>query len=294
MKNKFKILFSLLGLILFFTGCTPDNPQMEALLDKSALKFSVTVDTSNPNKIIMTSQTPNVTPYWVTPMGISTKLIDTIDIPFPGTDTIIYNVEGAGGLTQADPYVINIKTIDPSYVSDTLWTLLAGGLGKSKTWNLDLDANGVSKYFAGPLYFYGTNDSWLSVTEGIAVGGDSWNWCPTWSGNTWLMPAGNYGSMIFDLIGDVHFTSDNNMISSLGTQSGKYMLYPSSHTMTTTGATIIHDSGNNGNVSKWGNIRVMSLTADHMQLGVLRDNPNAGGACYLVYNYVSQTYYSAH
>jgi len=41
-------------------------------------------------------------------------------------------------------------------VDNILWTLLSGGVDKEKTWYLDLDAEGVSRYFAGPLYFYGT------------------------------------------------------------------------------------------------------------------------------------------
>jgi hypothetical protein len=296
MKNKLKILLQFLGLAMLFVACTPDNPKMAALLNKSQLQFTVVPDASNPNKIVLTSLTPNVTPYWVTPMGNSTSLVDTIDIPFPGTDTIYYSVEGAGGLVTAEPYVLTITTIDPSYVSDPLWTYLAGGLGYSKTWVLDLDANGVSKYFQGPLYFYGTYDSWETVTAGVTApsGADSWNWCPSWSGNTWLMPAGNYGTMTFDLKNGVHFTSNNLMIPALGSASGKYMLSPNTHTLTTTGAEILHDLGNDPNVTSWGSIKVMSLTANTMQLGVMRHTCSAGGPCTLVYNFVSQAYYESH
>ena len=131
MKNQLKIFLWIMGSMLFFAACTPDNPQLAPLLTKSALQFSVTPLASNPNKIVLKSETPKVTPYWVTPVGTSTKVVDTIDIPFPGTDTIMYNVFSQGGMSTADPTVLKITTLDPEAVSDTIWTDLTGGLGKS-------------------------------------------------------------------------------------------------------------------------------------------------------------------
>lgn len=277
MKNRFKIFFSLLGLMLLFTGCTPDNPHMAALLDKSALKFSVTQDPSNPNKVILTSETPNVTPYWVTPMGNSTRVVDTIDIPFPGTDTIYYSVEGAGGLTQADPYVVNITTIDPAAVSGQMWVDLAGGYGKSKTWVLDLNpADGSSKLFSGPIYFAGLN-----------ADGTTWEWDAAWY--SWIMPLGDYGTMTFNLIGNANFSSDNKMIPSLGTASGHFMLWPDQNLLQTSGAQLIHSTSQGTGQNWFAKLKIVSLTANGLQIMATTDNSN-----WVFYNYVSQDYYNSH
>ena len=82
--NKIFKLFSILSMVsIVFLDCTPDEYQLKAPLDKSALKFSVTKDATNPNKFILKSLTPNAQAYWETPVGTSVKLTDTIVIPFP-------------------------------------------------------------------------------------------------------------------------------------------------------------------------------------------------------------------
>lgn len=92
-----------------------------------------------------------------------------------------------------------------------------------KTWLLDLDADGVSKYFAGPLYFYGTDDSWESMAlyksgksseeiKTLLGIEDTWNWEPDWKGNTWLMPEGDYGTMTFGLKGNATVVVDHKML----------------------------------------------------------------------------------
>lgn len=55
----------------------------------------------------------------------------------------------------------DVTTIDADYVSDQMWADLTGGIGKSKTWVLAIDANGVSKGgFTSPIYFGGTGWEW--------------------------------------------------------------------------------------------------------------------------------------
>jgi hypothetical protein len=289
MKNRFKILYVFLGLALLFTACTPTDYELGGLLDKSALKFSVTQDAADPNMIILKSLTPGVTPQWITPLGRSTRMQDTCKIPFSGTYRFIYGVESAGGLVQADTLTVNITTNNLSYVNDPLWTKLSGGVGNSKTWYLDLNASAVSKYFAGPLYFYGTNDSWESVTNGVKVGGDSWNWSPDYPGNSWLMGAADFGSMTFDLKNGAHATINHLTIAARGTEHGTYMLDQNAHTLKITDAAILHDSGRDGIVTQWGNCKVLSLTENTMQLAVLRDN-SSEGKCLLVYNFISKPY----
>ena len=229
----------MLGLILAMFACQPDEFNLGGVLSKSDLEYSITQDATDPNMVILESLTPGVTPLWVTPMGRSTRVKDTLRFPFAGDYEFIYGVESAGGLVQADAFQLNITTNNFDYVTNPLWTMLTGGVGQSKTWVLDLfpkdEAPTYAKYFVGPLYFYGTDDSWATVTEGQTVEGDSWNWKADWAGNgSWLFGSEtqlDYGTMTFDLIGGAHLTVDHKI---LGRQeSGTFMLDATNHTMRT-------------------------------------------------------------
>ncbi len=311
MKNKLKILYPLFGLVLLFTACTPDNPELGALLDKSKLSFTVAASSENANDIVLTSLTPNATPMWVTPYGRSTRVKDTVNIAFPGIYKFVYGVESAGGFVQADTTVITVSTVDKNAVSGAMWVNLAGGYGNEKTWYLDLDANKKSKYWTGPMYYYGTEDSWASLAlyaagyttaqVKTALGiSDTWNWSPSYSGNTWLMAAVDFGSMTFNLkngpYATVNHTSTTNGITMGGQQSGTYMLDETNHTIKLTDVTLIHPYEYDGKVKTWGGLlKIFSLTANSMQIGVLRDKALSGeDACYYVYNFVSKDYYDAH
>jgi len=274
MKKTFKIIYVLLGLVWLLSACTPEDYQMGPLLSKSALKFTVTPDASNPNKLVLESQTPNAQPYWVTPVGTSLRMKDTIVIPFPGKDTIFYHVESAGGLVTADPFVIDIKTLDADYVSGPMWVNLTGGVGKSKTWVLDLDANGISKYFAGPFYF----------------GGTGWEWDPAFKDIPWAgVSAGDYGTMTFDLKGNANFSSDNKMFPEFSGK-GTFMLFPDKKELITYGAQVLHDKAQGGGVANWNaRMTIKTLDADHMQLIAYKDANN-----WLIYNYITKDYYDSH
>lgn len=295
--RNFKIYTLLLGLVLALFACSPDEFNLGGVLSKDDLNYRITQDAADPNMVILESLTPGVTPLWITPMGRSTRVKDTLRFPFAGDYQFIYGVESAGGLVQADAYPLSITTNNFDYVNDPLWTLLTGGVGQSKTWVLDLFTKDVAptygKYFKGPLFFYGTNDSWESVTNGVAVGGDSWNWQADWVGNgSWMFGSEtrlDYGTMTFDLIDGAHLTTDHLI---LGRQeSGTFMLDAVNHTMRSTDAYILHDAGRDGVVIDWGDLKVMSLTENTMQLAALRDAALSGeGACLLVYNFISKDY----
>ncbi|HEY6915832.1 MAG TPA: hypothetical protein VI413_14235, partial [Paludibacter sp.] len=233
--NKIFKLFSILSLVtIVFFACTPDQYELKAPLDKSALKFSVTKDATNPNKFILKSLTPNAQPFWVTPVGTSVKMTDTIVIPFPGKDTIMYSVETPGGIVTANPYAFEVTTIDEAYVSGQMWTDLTGGINKSKIWVLAIDDNGVSKGgFTSPFYF----------------GGTGWEWDPNFSDIGWAgVSKGDYGTMTFDLIGNANFKSDNKMFPDLS-GTGTFMLFPGSKELITYGAQVLHDKAQGGAVA---------------------------------------------
>lgn len=291
MKRMFRYLYASLGLVLLLVSCTPNDYEMGAVMSKSDLKFSITQNSSDPNMVVLSSNTAGAAPYWSTPLGRSTRVQDTCKLPFPGTYKFVYGVMSAGGFVKADTVVVNITTTNLSYVNDPLWTMLTGGAGHEKTWVLDLfpDTPKMAKIFAGPLYFYGTDDSWTTVTDKLpASGSDSWNWCPDYKGNSWLMPAGDYGTMTFSLKGNATVTVNHLMIPSRGTEVGSYFLDVNAKMLTMTDATPLHDAGRDAIVLKWGKIKVLSLTDKTMQLAVVRDNDPKEGKCLLVYNFISK------
>jgi hypothetical protein len=272
MKNI--ILIAIFGWVLVFSSCTPDKYNLGNLIDKNALKYSIVPSSTNPNNIVLISLTPNLTPVWVTPVGQSQRIQDTVNIPFPGTYKFVYGVESDGGVVQADTFSIVISTLDQNTVSTPQWTALTGGFGKSKTWVLDLDANGVSKFFGGPIFF----------------GGTGWEWDAGWSGNTWICPALDYGSMTFNLIGNANFSSNNKAIPSLGSATGTFMLYTATNQLQTFGAEVIHDVTQGANVANWyAKMTILSLSDSTMQLIAL-DNASS----WSIYNYISQDYYNSH
>lgn len=276
--------------VVLFTACQPDEFELGDLLKKEELKYSITQDASDPNAIVLQAQNPGHQPFWITPMGRSTLAQDTVRIPFEGEYSFVYGVISAGGVVQADTFKLNLTTTNLNYVNDPLWTLLSGGVGEEKTWYLDLNAEEESRYFAGPLYFYGTDDSWATVTDGEDIEGDSWNWSPDWKGNSWLMPAADYGSMTFSLKGNAVVRVDHTVLGKI--ETGTYFLDVKAKTIQMTDAAPLHDEGRDGQVINWGDLRVMSLTENTLQLGVIRDEALSGeGPALLVYNYVSKDYY---
>jgi hypothetical protein len=304
MKNKFKILYIFLGVILFFTACTPKENELGGLIEKSALKYSITQDATDPNMVILKSMTPGVTPQWITPQGHSTRVEDTLKIPFPGTYKFVYGVESDGGLVQSDTMTLNITTTNLSYVNDPLWTMICGGVGNEKTWLLDITADGVSKYFKSPKYFLGVEENWFTYHDHIATPKLSddeikakygltkiWVYDPVWKETDWMkgeMPAADYGSMTFDLKGGgAHATVNHLTIPGLGTQHGTFLLDATNHTLKLSSAVILHPSviesmAKNG----WDNLKVLTLTDDYMQLHIARsDNDEA-----ICLNFISKDY----
>lgn len=292
MKTKFfNICFSVLAVMtLLFSACQPEEYELGQLLSKEDLKYSIVQDAEDPNMVILMARNDGFAPFWTTPMGRSTNRIDTLRIPFEGNYDFVYGVVTPGGVVQADTFTLELLTSNTDYVKDPLWDLLTGGVGEEKTWLMDLNAEGQSRYFVGPLYFYGTDDSWATVTEGQTVEGDSWSWKADWEGNQWIMPAADYGTMTFSLKGNATVTVNHEVLGRV--ENGTYFLDADAKTLSMTDAAPLHDEGRDGHVINWGDIRVLSLTEDAMQLGVLRDKALSGeDPALFVYNYVSKDYY---
>ena len=297
MKNIFKILSIFLGLALLFTACTPKEYELGSLMDKSNLKFSITQSASDSNMVILKSLTPGVTPQWVTPLGNSVRVQDTVKVAFPGVYKFVYGVESAGGLVQADTVTLNIRTTNLSYVNDPLWTMICGGVGNEKTWLLDITAAGVSKNSTSPKYFCGADENWdtwhdringvkddaIKAKYGLS---DIWLWGPTWSETGWMqsaMPAADYGTMTFDLKGGAaHATITHLTIPAFGTQHGTFLLDAVKHTLKLNNAAILHPSASEGDAKNgWSDVKVLFLSNDYMQINV------PGVACF---NFISKDF----
>lgn len=307
MKNIRLFIFSLLCLA-GVSACMPEEYEL-GTVDVAAedlvpgLAYTVTQDSSDPNTIYLKNLMTGYTPLWEHPQGRSQKNEITLKIAFKGTYTIKFGVETAGGYVYGEPYTLELTTDNLSYVDDPMWNTLTGGNGQSKTWKLDVAADGC-KYYAGPLYFYGTDDWYGNVTGGQEATDyngdgavDSWSWAADWAGNgSWLLGgtgAMDYGTMTFDLIDGAHvkvtrLNADGSVESE---QNGTFLLDTENYSLSMSDAGILHDPGRDAIVTQWGNARVLQLTDDFLQLGVIRDNDPNEGPCLLVYNYISQNYW---
>jgi hypothetical protein len=271
MKNKFKILYLFLGVTLLFTACSPDEYQLGSLLSKGDLQYSITPNTADPNMIILKSLTPGATPLWVTPFGRSNRVDDTVRIAFPGDYKFVYGVQSAGGFVQADTLLVKITTTNLMYVDDPMWTLLTGGPGNEKTWVFDFNADGVSKYFPGPLGFM--------ADETI----DFWSWFPTYAGNEWMATTGDYGTMTFSLKGGPFLNANHLMYPDLGVQNGTYFLDAATKKISFTNALPINNGYTDVDYTKGV---IYSITEDAMQIAY----HNLTKPEYCVLNYTTKEY----
>lgn len=278
-------------------SCTPDDfdlGNMDVNPDDlvEGIAFKIEHDPQNPNIVYLTSlMDSRYTPLWDHPQGRSQANKVTLKIPFEGTYEIKFGVQTRGGIVFGEPATFTIDNFYAGFVDHEMWELLAGGVGQEKTWYLDLDEEGLSRYFVGPLFFYGMDDSWETVTEGKTVEGDSWNWKPDYKGNTWLMAAGDYGTMTFSLKDGATVRVDHKMLANRGVETGTYMIDTDNYTMRMNDASPLHNAERDGHVVDWGNIRILSLTEDYMQLAVIRDKVLSGeDPCLLVYNFIAKDY----
>jgi len=297
MKIK-TIIKAFAGLLcLGITACSPDTYTMESVPNASSLvdgtDYSINVNPKNSNQVILKNNVSGTSAYWtwsaagVTGEGydyVTTSRTDTITLGFANKYTFKLHLEGQGGLSEGSATKdIAITTYALSYMNDSqhLWNNICGGAGKSKTWVLDLDASGKSYYFDGPLYFYPTVDTWDNQAGG---------WCPSYSGNTWLMSATDYGTMTFASITS-HLITTVRPAENVTSESGSYTIDTLTHKLTIKNTSILMDIGRTTVVTKRGDCKIFSLTDSTMQLGVFRDNDPTQGPYELVYNYISKAYY---
>lgn len=302
MKKVIKIFSLLFGVLFILASCKKEDYDLEAVLAKSDIKYSVVQDTkadAGGNTVILKNETPGTLSMWDYGSGRSTRPLDTIHFAFKGEYTIKFSVLSGGSIIEMDPVTITVTQDNLKYVNDPLWTALSGGVGEEKVWILDTEG----KFFTAPLSFYGVNNGWLkegnpwngNANPTGCYGSDCWNWNPdlaTVYGG--MMTNGDYGTMTFSLKTGADF-SNHKLVEGGVEEKGTYFLNTSEKTLTINNATILRDykPAKNGirGVSDWTHYKILSLDENSMQLGVIRDKDVDGeGLCMLVYNFISKQY----
>lgn len=195
-----------------------------------------------------------------------------------------FNATTATRATRAVYEALAVRTVSTARNIAFPTALLAN------TWHIDLRADGSHAHFDGPMYFYGTDDSWRTVTNGEPVVGNSWCWAADYANNSWIVGenARDFGSMTFTEDGHVTIVrtaADGTQT----TEEGTYTLDLNEKTITLQGVDLLGLPAQLALASnKRTNLRILSLTDETMQIGVVRDND----PCLLTFNYVPDKVYS--
>ncbi len=187
-------------------------------------------------------------------------------------------------------------------------------------WSIDLrvnnDKDGYSHYkFVGPLYFYGSDDSWKTITNNQPVTGDSWACAPAYEGDKkGFVGGGNsekpeedygpmncQGTMQFyqgadgkDYVKVTQYTYTETKEADKTTRAYTYTEYNGTFTVDEDNKTIRlsieplipanYAVEKSVKEAKEIDLRIFSLTEESMQLGVFRASDNQT----LAINYVPQ------
>lgn len=262
-------------------SCKKKDYSLPGLPDKSAINMEVkqdlTVDAGG-NTIYLINHTDKVEPVWDYGTGKSMRRVDTVHYAFKGDYKVARSAVTGGGIVYLDTITIHVTKDNLNYVNDPLWILLSGGVGNEKTWQLDLDANGISKVFDSPLYFGGGDLIWGNQCSSPT--GNCWTWNPKWADNTWICAKGDYGTMTFSLKGGPFVKVDQKMISASGAFSGTYYLDKDAKTLSFSGVLPL----NLGKDQAYGKGTLISLTEKSLQIAF----KTPGSADAGIYNYITQ------
>ena len=285
--NRNKLFSFVAAVMLVATACMPEEYNLGSkdvapseLVE--GIAFTITHDPNNQNIVYLESKMKGYSPLWIHPQGRSQDHSVTLRVAFAGSYEVTFGVQTRGGYVFSQPVSFTINQMNTDFIDDPMWTMLSGGVGNQKTWYLDLDADGVCRYFGGPLFFAHPEDG------RDEDGNFTTNWEP---GGTNQMPARDYGSMTFDLIDGANVTVEHLVVTALGTQTGTYQINLEERRLRMNDAAPLHNASRTGHVADWGDLYIVSLTEHSMQLAVMRDASLApDGAWWLIYNYISEEY----
>jgi hypothetical protein len=147
----------------------------------------------------------------------------------------------------------------------------------NQTWYIDLSSDSKSYLWDGPLYFYGSDDCWTTISDGDVIVGDSWSWAPAWGDiSSWIgFEAQEFGSMTFTEDGKVSVTSANG-----DKTEGTYTVNEKNKTISVKGVEVLHVPGDYKNTTT--DLHILSLTSDKLQICVVRSDGQ-----HLSMNYIS-------
>lgn len=136
-----------------------------------------------------------------------------------------------------------------------------------QTWEIDY-RDGETVKWNGPVWFYGTDDSWATVTNNEPLVGNSWCWEADKT-NTWA-----FG----DCSGYVTFNEDGTVVvknQNGDEETGTYTVDMSKMTITSTVDLLTPDNFPSMVNNRKNEIKILSLTDDGLQLGYFRDSDPA-------------------
>ena len=151
-----------------------------------------------------------------------------------------------------------------------------------KSWEIDLRLDGTHYKFDGPVYYYGSNDSWATVTNNQPVVGDVWCWAPDYASNGWVVgndPKNCQGSMTFNEDGTVkvhqYVAGADGAEGSFQDTEGTYTLDEKNKTVTLSIQPLVPANFIGAiNETKNVELRILSLTDETMQICVNRAGDN--------------------
>lgn len=137
-----------------------------------------------------------------------------------------------------------------------------------QTWEIDFN-EGKSVMFSGPVWFYGVDDSWRTISNKEPIVGDSWSWEADAS-NTWAF--GNCsGYMTINEDGSIEVKNQNGEV-----QKGTYTIDEKNKTITATVDLLAPDNFVPNMVNnRKSEIKILALDGDKLQLGYFRDSDPA-------------------
>lgn len=134
------------------------------------------------------------------------------------------------------------------------------------TWEIDYK-DGESIRFDGPVHFYGTDDSWRSITNKEPILGNSWAW-----------EAGADQSWAFgDCTGELTLREDGTVTVKTqdGTETnGTYTIDEENKTITST-IDLLYPSAMSGYADYKTNVKILQLADDKLSIGFFRDTDPA-------------------
>lgn len=273
------------SIVLVFTACSPEDFDLGAKSltpDDLAegIAYTITHDSENPNIVYLESKLgDNYTALWEHPQGRSQAKKVTLKIPFAGTYSVTFGVETRAGVVYGEQATFTVDDFCAEFVTDELWTMLTGGVGKSKVWIYD---NGKYGYKSG------------EISYGDPAGNPGFGWNSFTS--NWDPEMGHCGdnamwnsTMTFDLIGAANYRFYNSSDGS--TQKGLFSMDTDTHTMDFTDADLMHPAAWTERRGEWRrDLNIIELDENHLRIGYLRASGSWGGEWLEVFNYVSKEY----